>query len=475
MGNQAVQRRLAAILAADVAGYTRLMEQDTDGTVAAWRAARENVIKPNVARHSGKLVKLTGDGFLVEFPTVHDAVTCAISMQGDLASSPLDFRMGINLGDIVDDGEDIHGEGVNVAARLEGLAEAGGICISGGVYEQICNRINAPYEDMGEKEVKNVSRPVRVWRILTNPDPAASEGRSPPATVGEDHQEVRYCRAPDGTALAYAIAGRGPPLLKAAHFMTHLEHDWHSPTFGPFYREMAARYSFIRYDQRGNGLSDRNPHEISFDLFVQDIETVAESAGLERFPIYGLSQGSAVAIRYATRHPERVSALILHGGYARGRLKRGTLSEDDRVRVESLINLIRTGWGQDNPAFRQMFTSMFIPDATPELMDSFNEMMRVATEPAVAARIFEVNAQIDVSGILHQVEAPTLVIHGRRDAVSPFDEGRRLATAIPNARLVELDTPNHIPIHFESVFPRIVAEIDDFLARHAAPKWVRPR
>ncbi len=462
MGDQPVQRRLAAVLAADVAGYTRLMEQDTDGTVAAWQAARENVIKPLVADHSGKIVKLTGDGFLVEFSTVQAAVKCAIAMQSGLASSSLDYRMGVNLGDIVDDGEDIHGEGVNVAARLEGFAEPGGICISGGVYEQVRNRINATYEDMGEQELKNISRPVRAWRIVT-------ETESESATVvGDDHQEVRYCTAPDGTALAYAIAGHGQPLLKSAHFMTHLEHDWNSPTFGPFFHEMAAKYCFIRFDQRGNGLSDRNPNEISFDLFVQDIETVADAAGLERFSIYGLSQGAAVAISYAARHPERVSALILQGGYARGRLKRGKVSDDDRMKVEALTTLIRTGWGQDNPAFRQMFTTMFIPGASSKLADSFNEMMRVSTSPDVAAQIFEVNAQIEVSDILHQVKAPTLIIHGRRDAVSPFEEGRRLAAAIPNAQLVELDTANHIPLQDEPVWPRIIAEIDKFLAEHPA-------
>jgi adenylate cyclase len=160
MADREVQRWLAAILAADVAGYTRLMEEDSEGTVAAWQDAREDVIKPQVADHSGKIAKLTGDGFLVEFATVQDAVNCAITMQSGLAPSSLDFRIGVNLGDIIDDGEDIHGEGVNVAARLEGLAEPGGICISGMVYESIRNRIKAEYEDMGLQEVKNVSAPV---------------------------------------------------------------------------------------------------------------------------------------------------------------------------------------------------------------------------------------------------------------------------------------------------------------------------
>ena len=165
MADREFQRRLTAVLAADVAGYTRLMEEDTDGTVAAWQDAREDVIKPCVADHSGKMVKLTGDGFLVEFSTVQDAVNCAIAMQQSLASSTLDFRMGINLGDIVDDGEDIHGEGVNVAARLEGLAEPGSIVISGSVHEQVKNRIKATYKDMGLQEVKNVSDPVQAFAL----------------------------------------------------------------------------------------------------------------------------------------------------------------------------------------------------------------------------------------------------------------------------------------------------------------------
>ena len=165
MGNKPVQRRLAAILAADVAGYTRLMELDTDGTVTAWQAAREEVIGPEVANHSGNIVKLTGDGFLVEFSTVQDAVECAIAMQCSLVPGNLDFRMGVNLGDIVDDGEDIHGEGVNVAARLEGLADPGGICVSGDVYNQVRNRVDAKFEDMGRREVKNVSAPVQVYAV----------------------------------------------------------------------------------------------------------------------------------------------------------------------------------------------------------------------------------------------------------------------------------------------------------------------
>jgi adenylate cyclase len=168
MGGKGQQRRLSAILAADVAGYTRLVEQDTDGTVAAWQAARADIIDPAVSEHSGRIVKHTGDGFLAEFSTVQDAVRCAITMQEGLPESLLDFRIGINLGDVIDDGEDIHGEGVNIAARIEALANPGGICISGGVYDQVRNRLDHRFEDLGEHEVKHVSAPVRVYRIVVS-------------------------------------------------------------------------------------------------------------------------------------------------------------------------------------------------------------------------------------------------------------------------------------------------------------------
>ena len=185
MNEGEVQRRLSVILAADVVGYTRLMEADTDSTVAAWQVARTEIVDPAIAGHSGRIVKHTGDGFLAEFPTVQDAVRCALALQERLAGGPLDFRMGINLGDIVDDGEDIHGEGVNIAARIEGLAEPGGICISGGVYEQIRNQIVAAYQDIGEQHVKHVSAPVRVYRLA----PAGQTAKPPPKTQPVERED----------------------------------------------------------------------------------------------------------------------------------------------------------------------------------------------------------------------------------------------------------------------------------------------
>jgi hypothetical protein len=237
------------------------------------------------------------------------------------------------------DGNGLAGDGVNVAARLESLASPGGICVSDAVRAAVGDKLELAFEDMGEQQVKNISSPVHAWRV------AKRSGAEPTDAGIEPGQEIRLCVGSDGTAIAYAIAGEGAPLLKSAHFMTHLEHDWNSPTFGPFFKAMASRFRFVRFDQRGNGLSDRAPDDISFDLFVDDLEAVADAAGLQRFPIYGLSQGASVAISYAVRHPERVSALILHGGYARGRYQRGKLSEDSEKAGRCLDHADTHGMG----------------------------------------------------------------------------------------------------------------------------------
>jgi DNA-binding winged helix-turn-helix (wHTH) protein/pimeloyl-ACP methyl ester carboxylesterase len=184
-------------------------------------------------------------------------------------------------------------------------------------------------------------------------------------------QEVHFCTASDGVRIAYAEVGHGPPLIKAGNWLNHLEYDWESPIWSPFLHTLAAEHRLIRYDARGNGLSDWEVKDLSLEAFVRDLESVVEATGLDRFPLLGMSQGCAVSIAYAVRHPERVSHLVLYGGFARGRRKRG--SQQDIAGGDAIVTLIRQGWGQDNPAFRQMLTSLFMPGATPEQMQSFND------------------------------------------------------------------------------------------------------
>jgi pimeloyl-ACP methyl ester carboxylesterase/DNA-binding winged helix-turn-helix (wHTH) protein len=333
----------------------------------------------------------------------------------------------------------------------------------------LTSRINAARRAIGDTGadqtlIKTIAR--KGFRFIGDVEegetlsPQAPAGRAE-TTAESLHQEVRFCTTPDGVRIAHALAGNGLPLVKAANWISHLEYDWRGPIWRHLLCALAARYRLVRYDERGNGLSDWDVGDISFDAFVNDLETVVDAIGLKRFPLLGISQGCAVSIAYAVRHPERVSRLVLYGGYSRGRRKRGQASEI--AQTDAILTLIREGWGQENPAYRQLFTSRFIPDATPEQARWFNELQRLTTTPENAARIRQALDDFDVSGLLSQVRAPTLVLHCRDDAIQPFEEGRRMAAAIAGARFVALDGRNHILLEHEPAWTRFLAEVTNFL------------
>ena len=274
-------------------------------------------------------------------------------------------------------------------------------------------------------------------------------------------QEIQFCRAGDGTRIAYASVGDGPPLVKAANWLNHLEYDWESPVWSHLLRELAAGHRLIRYDARGNGLSDWQVDDISFEAFARDLESVVEATGIDRFALLGISQGCAVSIAYAVRYPRRVSHLVLYGGFARGRRKRGSPQEIEQA--DALLTLMRQGWGQENPAFRQIFTSLFMPDATAEQGRWFNQLQQKTTSPENAARIRRAVDEIDVTYLLPRVTVPTLVLHCRSDAVQPFEEGRTLAAGIRGARFVALEGHNHMILEGDPGWPRFRDEVKAFL------------
>jgi pimeloyl-ACP methyl ester carboxylesterase/DNA-binding winged helix-turn-helix (wHTH) protein len=285
---------------------------------------------------------------------------------------------------------------------------------------------------------------------------------APAVPAADVAQEIRFCTASDGVRIAYASAGEGPPLLKAANWLNHLDYDWQSPIWSPLFRELAAGRRLVRYDARGNGLSDWEVSDLSFPALVRDLESVVAAARLPRFALLGISQGCAVSIAYAVRHPERVSRLVLYGGYARGKRQRGSPEESEQA--AALVTLIRQGWGQENPAFRQIFTSLFLPDGSAEQKQWFNDLQRNTTSPENAARLRESLDGIDVTELLRQVKVPTLVLHRRNDDMVPFDEGRRLAAGIPGSRFVALEGRNHLMLQGEPAWFRFLAEVNRFLA-----------
>jgi class 3 adenylate cyclase/pimeloyl-ACP methyl ester carboxylesterase len=465
-----MERRLAAILVADMAGYSRLMERDEDGVLERQKRHRRELIDPEVARRGGHIVKTTGDGMLAEFASAQDAVRCAITVQTAMAErergSPIDcritYRIGINLGDVVFEEGDVLGDGVNVASRLQGLAQPGGVCISDIVLQSVGDRLREPFRDMGRQRVKNISRPIRAWQWT--PDAATD---APELAEAALHQRVQFATAPDGVQIAWASIGNGPPVLKAPNWLNHREYEWRSPVWAPAFAELARHWRLVRFDERGNGLSDWEVEDFSEEMMIGDIATVAEAAGLERFALLGISQGCPFSIRYAVEHPERVTCLVLLGGYLRGRLKRS--DPEQKKLYEALITIIRDGWGSPNPVFRHFFTSNFIPDAPPEIATSFDELQRIATSPENALRIWAMVSQLDATELAKQVRVPTLVLHCKGDRVAPIEEGRLMAKLIPGASFIDLPGNNHalLALAGTPAFDLFLEEATSFVAAHA--------
>jgi pimeloyl-ACP methyl ester carboxylesterase/DNA-binding CsgD family transcriptional regulator len=283
---------------------------------------------------------------------------------------------------------------------------------------------------------------------------------------GRIRQTVRYVHTSDGLRLAWAESGSGPPLVRAATWLTHLEYDLDSPVWVHWLSFFSENFRFIRYDERGCGMSDWDVRDLSLDRRVTDLETVVDAAELqEPFTLLGISQGAAVCIAYATRHPDRVARIVLCGGYARGALRRG---DSDAIRMYEAITDLARLWGSDNPAFRQVFTSRFIPEGTDEQLRWFNELCHKTVSPQLAPALMRARGETDVTALLPAVRTPTLILHARNDAIAPLSEGRFLASEIPGAQFVELDSRNHVLLAHEAAWDRFCEAVLAFTGRRQA-------
>ena len=275
-------------------------------------------------------------------------------------------------------------------------------------------------------------------------------------------QRIRYVRTTDGVQLAWADAGTGPVMIKAANWLTHLEYEWESPVWRHWIRFFSEYFRFVRYDERGCGMTDLNVGDLSLERWVEDLEEVVAATNPEGpFALLGISQGGPICVAYAVKHPERVSHLILYGAYARGAFRRHDPDRESFYRA--MIDLVRLEWGSDNPTFRQVFTSRFIPGGTEEQLGWFNELCRKTLTADIAAQLLESRGNLDVTGLLSQVRTPTLVLHARGDVVAPISEGHVLAGGIPGAQFVELDSKNHILLENEPAWKRFCDEVLEFM------------
>jgi DNA-binding winged helix-turn-helix (wHTH) protein len=276
-------------------------------------------------------------------------------------------------------------------------------------------------------------------------------------------QAIRFCRSADGTTIAVSDAGVGEPLLLAPSWFGHLECDWRNPVSAPLLRFLAERRRLVRFDIRGTGLSDGNVSTFSLDAFEQDCQAAAASMGLDRYAVFGLSTpGTAIAVAHAAAHPDRVSKLILHGGFSQGR-KRRNCTKDAEI-SDALLALLRHGWGDWHSPFMRMFVSRYLPNGSPEQFEAIEELQRMTTSSDFAAKLWTMWNEIDLVDLLPRVKAPTLVLHSRSNDISPLSEGCRIAAAIPNASLIVLETNNHVPAPGEPAWIEFKQAIDGFLA-----------
>jgi pimeloyl-ACP methyl ester carboxylesterase/DNA-binding winged helix-turn-helix (wHTH) protein len=326
------------------------------------------------------------------------------------------------------------------------------VVVTDGSLAQCINEIRHALGDDAHRIVQTV--PKRGYRLVAD--------GAPPAPAQGFEQTIGFAAGEDGARIAYAVSGAGPALLRAPHWMTHLEWDWRSLVFRPWIEGLSRRFRFVRYDSRNWGLSDRGVAPATLPVAASDMAAVADAAGLRRFALLGISGGGAIAIRYAALHPERVSHLVLVGAYARGGLHRGAASITVE-HVDAFSRLLEEGWAQDNAAFRQIMTSHLFPGASADEMRSFNDMQRVSCTPHEAASIRRVFADFDAAPHLRDVQCPTLVLHNPHDAMVLFEEGRLVASGIAGARLVPFESQNHLPLSGEPAFALMNRLIDEFV------------
>jgi pimeloyl-ACP methyl ester carboxylesterase/DNA-binding CsgD family transcriptional regulator len=283
-----------------------------------------------------------------------------------------------------------------------------------------------------------------------------------PATRSTPQQELGFCRSADGTRIAWARSGSGPPLIVTTCWLSHLQFDWESPVWRHFLRDVGEFATIVRYDERGHGLSDLGVTDHSIEARVADFEAVVTAAGFERFAVMGMAQGGPVAIEYAARHPERVTQLFFYNSYA---VAQPDHSPEAVAMFDAFEQMIKVGWARPESEFRRVFTSMMIPDATEEQMRWLDELQRVSVTAETAVTARRQRSLADAQEAAATLDVPTVVLHSRGDRMNGFDEGVRIASLIPGARLVPLESNRHIVLADEPAWRTIVEEIAAALAQ----------
>ena len=405
---------------------------------------------------------------MIEFPAAAQALQCAVLIQREArkpdspyrSPQPISLRAGLHAGDVIVEGEDIFGNGVNVAARLQSAAQPGGILASRIFCDLAGSDVPAGLRREGMHSFKGIAEPIEVLSVDFT-DPEVQERRSSLA----QSQQVRFCTTRDHVRLAWAANGEGPPVVKAPNWIGHLELDWRNPSIAPITSAIARQWQLVRFDARGNGLSDWDVDEISFERFVDDLECGFDAADVTRAPILALSQGCAVAAAFAARRPERVSAILMIGGFPVGRAK-GSLPKD-LERAKALRAMVAASSDDDYPSLRDLLAQTIVPTASEEERRRYAEDIRQMISPENLGRYRDVIDHLDVTPLLPDVKAPYLVAHCRGDRMQPIEQGRMFAAGLPNARFVAYESVNQVMPENDPAWPQLERDAQAFLAAHA--------
>lgn len=460
-------RRFAAIVSIDTVGYSRLMETDASGLIHALNVIVRKLAQPLIVQNGGRLVKLIGDAALVEFPSAGGAISFSVALQDAMQGPKLPYtfverirvRIGIHAGDVITSDEDIFGDAVNIAARLQAMAQPDGVLISRLVADLSGTDFSVRFKPQGVHRIKNIERPIEVLSV-----DMVNHGKADARDQMIATQEVQFCRAPDGVMLAWTSNGTGPVVVKAPNWIGHLEHDVLLSNLMPILQSVCSQNRLIRFDARGNGLSDWDVDEISFERFVDDLECVFDAAGIDRAPILSFSQGAAVAAAFAHRAPERVSGIVMIGSFPIGRAIRK--SAKDRERAAALKAMMQAGWDDEYPSLRDLIAEIIAPGFSIEDRRAYAEAMRLMISPENMGRYRDVIDHIDITDLLPKIETPCLVLHNRGDRMQPVEQGRKMAAGLPNGRFIAYDSNNHLPLDNEPIWPKVKRDILDFLAHH---------
>lgn len=495
-------RSLAAILFTHIVGYTAVAARSQTAALELCERHRK-LVGESVARFRGRFFEEAGDESLSTFASAADAVACAMAVQEELAShgGPR-LRVSIHLGEVEEQDGHLIGDAVKVARRIRRLAEPGGVCVSSPVWENVGNLAGLDASFLGDMSFEHLQEPLGVWALRGEglPAPTASQRRTwlrlallgagalfllvavfasiQPAreavvlglvranavhVLPSYDQEIHFTESSDGVRLAWASIGEGPAVVNVAGWPSHLERGLGSPGNNVVVPALMGTHRVLVYDGRGFGLSEHGVADLSLEARVRDVEAVLDAAGVERASVIGISSAALPAVALAALRPERVERLLVYG--AASRFGYSPSDPSVRARALALADLMRAGSDQTDPAFRHIFSSLFMPDADPFMVRVFDELQRVSGSPADIADFLEATIEIDIEELAPRVQAPTLIVHVRGDELVPDEEVRRLASLIPNAELLTFEGRNHLPMPGDAWAHASDDVIRDFMSR----------